>query len=141
MSDSKIDPSGDSLGMRGNNDVVRLLRKHVPEGEASEVVIYSNFVIKINKRGKEQRRALLLTDKGIYNLMPKAYGTCKRRIALDSIMGITNSTTSEEFVVHIPNEYDYRFKMVSSCSLSILFVCFNPLFCFWPSACILFSPY
>ncbi len=53
---------------------------------------------------------ILLTNKAVYNLLPSAYGKCKRRIALDSIASVTASSISNEFVLHVPEEYDYRFK-------------------------------
>ena len=96
------------------------------------------FTFQINRRGKEQQRALLITDKALcvsfpflmpcgvmlftsnrvcrYNLKSgksSHYGHCKRRIAIDNIAALTVSTRSEEFVVHVPDEYDYRYKTVS----------------------------
>ena len=78
-----------------------------------EKVIYSAKLIKINRKGKEQDRVLLITDKAIYNLIPSDFSKCKRRIDIESIESITISTISEEFVIHIPDEYDYRFKLLS----------------------------
>ena len=53
---------------------------------------------------------MLITNRAIYNLMPTNYRKCKRRIPLDLIDSITISVhpQSNEFVVHIPSEYDYR---------------------------------
>lgn len=36
----------------------------------------------------------------------------KRRIPVSKIVGITVSKTSYEFVVHIPEEYDYRYSSI-----------------------------
>jgi serine/threonine protein kinase len=77
---------------------------------APEVVVYSAKVTKVNKRKKAQPRVLLITDKAIYNLMPGDYSKCRRRIDLESLGSVTYSTTSDEFVLHVPTEYDYRFK-------------------------------
>jgi len=77
---------------------------------AKEVVVYSNHVIKINRRGKEQTRILLITNKAVYNLIPKKSIKCKRRIRIDDIASITLSMVSDEFVLHVPADYDYRFK-------------------------------
>jgi serum/glucocorticoid-regulated kinase 2 len=103
----------DNLGLSGNPKVARMLAKLGNNAPRSEVVMYSNYITKINKRGKEQARAILVTDKAVYNLMPNSYGTCKRRIDLKGVVGITASCSSQEFVVHVPNEYDYRFKSTS----------------------------
>ena len=84
-----------------------------PPGQNSplpETVVFSDFVVKINRKEKEQTRVILLTNKAVYNLLPSAYGKCKRRIAIESIASITASSISDEFVLHVPEEYDYRFK-------------------------------
>jgi hypothetical protein len=44
--------------------------------------------------------------------MPSDYGNCKRRIPITSVIAVTASNISDEFVLHIPDEYDYRFKSV-----------------------------
>jgi len=75
-----------------------------------EKVAFSDFVIKINRKGKEQTRTILITDKAVYNLMPNNYGKCKRRVGIDRIISVTVSAISDEFVLHIPEEYDYRYK-------------------------------
>ena len=74
------------------------------------MVQYSDIVIKVNRRDRPQERVLLITNRAIYNLMPTNYRRCKRRIPLDLIDSITISVhpQSNEFVVHIPSEYDYR---------------------------------
>merc|ERR1712154_722525 len=72
--------------------------------------VLSVELVKINKRGKEQNRILLITDKALYNLKPKEIRKCQRRIDLEKIVSITWATTSQEFAIHIPEEYDYRYK-------------------------------
>lgn len=49
----------------------------------------------------------MVTDKGFYNMKKTSI---KRRIDLASIIGITTSVVSTEFVLHVPSEYDYRFS-------------------------------
>ena len=34
----------------------------------------------------------------------------KREIPIEKITAITMSTVSQEFVIHVPKEYDYRFS-------------------------------
>lgn len=70
--------------------------------------MFSDFLVKINPRDKPQERVLLITDKALYNLLPTNYSKCKRRIPLDAIDFVTVSETSDEFVLHVPSEYDYR---------------------------------
>lgn len=100
----------DKMSMKKNpecNRMLELLGENKPE---KEVVIYSNQMIKINRRGKEQVRTLLITNKAVYNLMPKHVNRCKRRIRVEDIASVTLSTVSDEFVLHVPNDYDYRFR-------------------------------
>ena len=83
---------------------------------APEQVKFSDFVIKINRRGKEQTRVMLITNLAVYascifhfvqcafdrsyNLLPNNYSKCKRRIDVQKIAGITASQVSDEFVLH-----------------------------------------
>ncbi|CAG9318196.1 unnamed protein product [Blepharisma stoltei] len=64
-------------------------------------------VIKFNKRNKAQERTVAITSTGVLNLKNKKI---QRRIELTSIGGITRSRNGEEFILHCPNEYDYRFS-------------------------------
>jgi len=100
----------DHMSLSGNANVQKMLNKLGKNSPLPERVQFSAFVIKINKKGKEQTRAVLITDKAIYNLLPNNFGKCKRRIALEEVGGLTCSNISDEFVVHVPTEYDYRFK-------------------------------
>ena len=52
----------DQLSLSGNNSVKKMMAKH---GSKTEKIQYSDFVIKINKRDKEQTRVLLVTDKAL----------------------------------------------------------------------------
>ena len=75
-----------------------------------------------------------------------------RKIKLSGVVGITYSTFSTEFVIHVPSEYDYRlssenrdliiqyiFKGLEACGineLSFLFVVAHP-FLFFNSHCVI----
>lgn len=100
----------DSLKLAKNGTVRKMLTKNGQNFPNAEVVFFSDFLLKINRRDKEQTRVLLITDKALYNLMPNDFGKCKRRIKLEHIVSVTVSQISNEFVVHVPEEYDYRFK-------------------------------
>jgi serum/glucocorticoid-regulated kinase 2 len=101
---------GDHLCLSGNHSVRNMLLKYGKNKPNPEKVVFSDFVIKINRRDKEQTRVMLVTDKAMYNLMPNNYANMKRRIAIDKVGSITCSEVSDEFVIHVPEEYDYRFK-------------------------------
>lgn len=79
-----------------------------------EVIIFSGLVTKLNRVDKQQERALVMTDKAIYNFVPNKYTKWKRRILLKDITAVTQTTTSYsiEFVLHVPTQYDYRYRSV-----------------------------
>jgi len=116
----------DKLKMKDNADCRKMLDLHEESKNEKESVVYSNQVIKINRRGKEQLRTLLVTTKAVYNCMPKKVSNCKRRIPIEEIASITLSTVSDEFVLHIPRDYDYRFKSSDKESVAkVLKDCFS----------------
>ena len=64
-------------------------------------------IIKYNKRNKGQERICVVTTTSLYNLKG---AKIKRKIELESVVGVTTSTSGDEFVIHCPSEYDYRFN-------------------------------
>ena len=100
----------DYLGLEGNGAVRSMIFKLGANAPQLEQIVFSDLVTKINRREKEQTRAILITTKAVYNLMPHNYSKCKRRIPITLLSSITVSQQSDEFVLHIPDEYDYRFK-------------------------------
>lgn len=110
MSDKSIlteNPENDQLRMIQHPSVRKMLSKF---GSPDEKVLFSAKVTKINKRNKEQIRAFLITDRAVYNLKTSDFSSCKRRIRLEKIESVTVSNSSNEFVLHVPDEYDYRFE-------------------------------
>ena len=72
-----------------------------------EEIQFSDEVEKINKYGLKQTRNMILTENAMYNLKKT---TLKRRIDYKTIIGITVSKNSDEFVIHCQDiEYDYHF--------------------------------
>jgi len=94
---------GDHLCYASNPRIINGILKDNPQ----EKILFSDFVIKINRRNKEQNRVMVITDKAVYNV--KNY-KLKRRIVIMNLISITMSKSSEEFVMHVPEEYDYRYK-------------------------------
>jgi hypothetical protein len=76
-----------------------------------ETVHFSGMVSKINGSGRTQARALIITEKAVYNCMEKTFAI-KRRIPFESIAAITVSRGSGEFIFHVPSEYDYHYSGV-----------------------------
>jgi serum/glucocorticoid-regulated kinase 2 len=75
-----------------------------------EEIQFSDKIFKINKYGWKQERVVLITDKAIYNLKKLSL---KRRIDFKTIIGITLSKLSDEFVIHC-NDIDYDYHYISS---------------------------
>jgi len=105
-----VDEKSDRLSLAVDPSVQKMLQKLGKNSPTPEVVHFSDYVIKINRRDSEQTRTMLITNKAIYNLLQHNPGKCKRRIDLEKLVAVTASKTSDEFVIHIPDEYDYRFK-------------------------------
>jgi len=97
----------DKLKLADNPKCIKMLRKY---GEEKEIVHYSNNVAKINSKGRKQTRTMVITNKAVYNLVPNKLTNCKRRIPLKEIMQVTLSSCSNDFILHIPREYDYYYK-------------------------------
>lgn len=102
--------NNDRLILAKDAKVAKLLSTLGSKKLAPEKVQFSDLVIKINRKGKEQTRCVLVTDHALYNLKATNFGKCQRRIPLEKIVSVTVSSVSEEFVLHVPEEYDYHFK-------------------------------
>lgn len=99
----------DHLKLATNHAARKMLWKKGKNLPNPEVVLFSDFVVKVNRRGKRQRRVMLVTDRAIYNLVANNYGKCRRRIDLSGLLSITISKQGDEFVLHVPEEYDYHY--------------------------------
>jgi serum/glucocorticoid-regulated kinase 2 len=56
----------------------------------------------------------MVTNLGVYNLKGNSikyiyYSAIRRKIDIDKIKAITISRIGTEFVLHVPEEYDYRY--------------------------------
>ena len=71
-------------------------------------MVYSTKVLKFNRFGMKQERNLLLTTEKIANIKKKEF---QRKINIKNIRALSRSTVLKDmdFVVHVDNEYDYRF--------------------------------
>ena len=80
-----------------------------------EKVVLSAKLTKINNVNKKQERVLLLTDRNLYNILPgdtflSLFTRIKRKIPYSNVRAMTVSRFSQEFVVHVDKEHDYRFS-------------------------------
>ncbi len=86
-------------------------RKAIKENER---ILWSGKILKINKYDMRQKRLFVITDGRILNLgnqdnlIRKIFDKLvKREINIYEVTGITYSLISNNFVLHIPREYDY----------------------------------
>eukprot|EP01084_Bolivina_argentea_P167553 290769_1 len=105
--------TNDRLLLGQNSFCQRMLSTYGDNYPEPEYIILSARVIKINKKGKQQIRILLLTNKALYNLKENRTYSCQRRINFHIIESISISSISNEFTIHVPTEYDYRYKALN----------------------------
>ena len=97
----------DYLNFICNTDFQKMVGKE-------ETLKWSGEVMKVNKKGKEQTRDFVVTNKYIYNVGKKSNfltnwftSGLKRKIPIKKIEAITYSLELNFFVLHLPEEYDY----------------------------------
>ncbi|CAD8061468.1 unnamed protein product [Paramecium sonneborni] len=101
----------DRLQMNNNKDLQNQL-------EDGETVLLSSNIIKVNQKNKKQERIFLLTNRFVYNIKTDSkilqfFGKSiqiQRKIRLQLISAIIVSNIGTEFVLHVSQEYDYRFQ-------------------------------
>eukprot|EP00484_Ammonia_sp_Unknown_P009368 CAMPEP_0197072684 /NCGR_PEP_ID=MMETSP1384-20130603/210224_1 /TAXON_ID=29189 /ORGANISM="Ammonia sp." /LENGTH=174 /DNA_ID=CAMNT_0042511505 /DNA_START=34 /DNA_END=558 /DNA_ORIENTATION=+ len=103
----------DNLKLASDASIKRMLHKFGDNYPKPEQVVLSTALIKINKKEKEQKRILLLTNKALYNLKPGHLKAPQRRIDYRHIEAISVCDIADEFTVHVFKEYDYRFKSLN----------------------------
>lgn len=102
----------DELGISNRKE----LRNLMDEGEE---VLFSARILKINVRNKQQKRNMVITNMSIFNIRDGGLLTgtlnmfsntayLKRRIPLTKIEAIVYAKLGNEFVIHVPTEFDYR---------------------------------
>lgn len=84
----------------------------------NEVIEFSDQILNIKKRlfKGEETRNLLITNIAIYKFKKREI---KRRYKIEDLYGITYSTESSEFIIHL-NENDYDFRLSSEKRDSII---------------------
>lgn len=103
----------DELNFKADSSIVKTLA-------SDEKILLSTVLYKFNKKSKRQERSILITSKAIYNVNKQDLLATfmsvfsnsfkiRRRIDITKMLGITVSELSSEFVLHIGDEYDYRY--------------------------------
>jgi hypothetical protein len=106
--------------MQGHDHLKVAANKNLLRGfVAGESVLWSAEVVKINKNRRKQRRNMVLTNEALYSIRPDNFLTgvqrifnkdamIKRKINLANIKGLVYARLGYEFVIHVPDEFDYR---------------------------------
>ena len=96
----------DYLNIQSDADVLKIIGSDEP-------IIYSERVSKINQYSFSQKRILIITTLKLYNFRERGgKKQLKRVIPIGAIGGISKSLAkkSKEFVIHVPEQYDYRYQ-------------------------------
>eukprot|EP00792_Barthelona_sp_PAP020_P007226 TRINITY_DN3125_c1_g2_i1.p1 TRINITY_DN3125_c1_g2~~TRINITY_DN3125_c1_g2_i1.p1 ORF type:complete len:183 (+),score=43.68 TRINITY_DN3125_c1_g2_i1:43-591(+) len=93
---------GDHLDLFEDEQIMRILQEN-----NDTTILFSDIVIKINRKNRMQRRFLILTTRFLYNIEPLNY-KLHRKIDILDINCVYTSTFADNFIcLGIPNEYDY----------------------------------
>lgn len=108
----------DSVKRSFNADYIRFednfkLQEAIPQGES---MLFADQILKLNRRGKPERRDFVLTTNAMYFAMRKkrggdTYYNVTRRSDLSSITSVSMSTLQDNYVVVHCNDYDNMFEL------------------------------
>ncbi len=96
-------------------EILLFIYKIIKNYSFTEYVVLSSMIEKFNERYKKQTRIFMLTNFAVYNILEKSFfkksfnSRVKRVIPLEKIFAVSVSRFGNEFTIHIPDEYDYRF--------------------------------
>jgi len=62
-------------------------------------ILFADYVNKINKRGKSQKRVIIVTEKNFYKQDPSNYSVKKSELSLEHIEAVSMSPLKDTFVV------------------------------------------
>lgn len=111
-----MESAHDHMNLASDKAFVKLLQQ-------GETLGMSLKVIKFNKRNRAQERTIVLTSLAILNLKGKKL---QRRMELGLLGGVTRSRNGDEFILHCPSEYDYRFSSpLKDQAIQVLGKCFR----------------
>eukprot|EP00466_Bigelowiella_natans_P000036 jgi/Bigna1/65994/fgenesh1_pg.1_\ len=86
------------------------LRKACDLAPGEDIRYFSN-IWKVSKRGKQKKRSFLVSSKAVYTTSERMIGGTKlcRKIPLEKIQLVFVSLTTNEFVIHVREEFDTKF--------------------------------
>jgi serum/glucocorticoid-regulated kinase 2 len=96
----------DYLNIQEDPEVLKIIGDDEP-------IFYSNRLYKINQYSFSQKRVIVITSARVYNFKEnKKTLILKRAIPIAAIGGVSKCMhkKSTEFVIHVPEQYDYRYQ-------------------------------
>lgn len=99
----------DQLRLGTNPTILKMLETQQAI-EGPESVVLSELVTKFNRKKKAQERVLMVTQLAVYNLVHGKWNNVQRRIPIQTLSGLTLSKVTDEFVLHVKDDYDYHYK-------------------------------
>lgn len=102
----------DNLRITDNSKLIEMFT-------ATETIIFSGEVQKINKKKHKQLRKIVITTESIYSVRDENFftsifsgfgggGRIRRRIDITKIKSLVYARLGNEFVLHVPDEFDWR---------------------------------
>jgi len=99
----------DYLRVAANRELQHIFAEQAKQSKKfEETVQFSDQVLKINRKHKQQTRDLIISNRAIYNFAPESYSSPKRRILMQDLKGLVLSLSSNELVLRVAGQYDYR---------------------------------
>ncbi|CAI8001644.1 Unconventional myosin-Ig [Geodia barretti] len=110
---------GNYLTLQSENPNVRDFETaltHLRHSHSFDKVLFACLVTKINKRCKQQDRAIVVTDTNIFKLDPRKHFQRKKSpLSLATVEGVSISTSHDQaFIVHFQGGKDLLFYMVTA---------------------------
>ena len=79
-----------------------------------EKILFSSFICKATKFNNSTNRALVMTNKNIYQLNIKSFKRLKKPIPIEDITGISVSPKNDQLIViHLKSKNDFIFSLLN----------------------------
>ncbi|MES1916855.1 MAG: hypothetical protein MHM6MM_008637 [Cercozoa sp. M6MM] len=106
------DNPNDFLHLKDHKKLLAMFADRARKGGEMERVLFSDEVVKTNKRGKDQTRHFVLTQHALFNFKPGKYGSkeIRREIATASITRLQVCGSTGDVVLQVRRERPYHLR-------------------------------
>jgi len=94
-------PSNNPFHAKYTEAMTKIFKEH---GDSN--VIFADFMVKMNDKGKTEKRAMLVTDKHIFKLHPKNFKVRRTAVPLVKLQAISLSPNNDQFAILHMNSAD-----------------------------------